>query len=304
MRRANLSYNIVTIQPTNARFDPPAPLTLPNVDAHLPGAQIEMFSYDHDLEEFVAIGLGTVNSSGTLIESNPGVGVIKAGWHGGSPPRDEGCATGPTQCGNVCYRRSGSGCSAGCVPDDLNEPPGFPCWICRGGSPVDAELVKISRPIIEEEILGFRPNDDLWQTNYSFLSTSTISADAEFGSSDWENVQWDVFSWEGGIRNVVPENQIGLYLAFTPDIYIQPWRGWRPGVPRDEQYAVGTGGSESRSRNLAYLLSASYIGECLSSDDVTIAQDTRDVIRQEYLNHVDYAVAFGKSLPIPNRNEF
>ena len=49
---------IVTIQPTGAKFDPPARLTLPNVDAHPPGAQVEMYSYDHDLEEFVSIGLG------------------------------------------------------------------------------------------------------------------------------------------------------------------------------------------------------------------------------------------------------
>ena len=35
---------IVTIQPTGTRFDPPARLTLPNVDAHNPGAQVEMYS--------------------------------------------------------------------------------------------------------------------------------------------------------------------------------------------------------------------------------------------------------------------
>ena len=43
---------IVTIQPVGAKFDPPARLTLPNVDGHKPGAQVEMYSYDHDLEEF------------------------------------------------------------------------------------------------------------------------------------------------------------------------------------------------------------------------------------------------------------
>ncbi|NOS87545.1 MAG: hypothetical protein HOP34_03220, partial [Methylococcaceae bacterium] len=72
---------IVTIQPVGAKFDPPARLSLPNVDGHKPGAQVEMYSYDHDLEEFVAIGLGTVNAEGSVIKSNDGVGVIKAGWH-------------------------------------------------------------------------------------------------------------------------------------------------------------------------------------------------------------------------------
>src|SRR6185503_15442849 len=77
---------IVTIQPSGARFDPPAALELPNVDGHAPGAQVEMYSFDHDLEEFVAIGVGTVSVDGTVIRTNPGVGVVKAGWHCGSQP--------------------------------------------------------------------------------------------------------------------------------------------------------------------------------------------------------------------------
>jgi len=63
---------IVTIQPAGARFDPPARITLPNVDGRKPGAQVEMYSFDHDLEEFVAVGLGTVSADGRVIESNPG----------------------------------------------------------------------------------------------------------------------------------------------------------------------------------------------------------------------------------------
>lgn len=89
---------IVTIQPVGAKFDPPARLTLPNVDGHKPGAQVEMYSYDHDLEEFVAIGLGTVSSDGSLIKSNEGVGVIKAGWHCGSQPGGSGCTHNCAEC--------------------------------------------------------------------------------------------------------------------------------------------------------------------------------------------------------------
>src|SRR5882757_1524992 len=89
---------IVTIQPTGARFNPPAPLQLPNVDGHAPGAQVEMYSFDHDLEEFVSIGLGAVSADGTVIKSNPGVGAIKAGWHCGSQPAGGGCAASPGEC--------------------------------------------------------------------------------------------------------------------------------------------------------------------------------------------------------------
>ncbi len=72
---------IVTIQPAGARFDPPARLTLPNVEGFAPGHVAELYSFDHDLGHFVSIGPATVSEDGTTIVSNPGVGVVKAGWH-------------------------------------------------------------------------------------------------------------------------------------------------------------------------------------------------------------------------------
>lgn len=106
---------IATIQPTGAVFDPPAPLTLPNVDGHAPGAQVEMYSFDHDLEEFVAIGLGTVSTDGSLIQTNVGVGVIKAGWHCGSQPGGSGCANSCAEC-----KTCDGDCN--CVNDDSQTP--------------------------------------------------------------------------------------------------------------------------------------------------------------------------------------
>lgn len=136
---------IVTIQPTGTRFDPPARLSLPNVDAHAAGAQVEMYSFDHDLEEFVSIGLGTVNEDGTVITSNPGVGVVKAGWHCGSQPAGQGCCGGSN--GNnkgcpKCYNREGDNCNAGdCKPDDTQDP-GEPCKKCSGGNIVNDDSKK------------------------------------------------------------------------------------------------------------------------------------------------------------------
>ncbi|NJN00301.1 MAG: hypothetical protein HC793_01070, partial [Aquincola sp.] len=53
---------VVTVQPAGAHFDPPARLTLPNVDGLAPGQVTEMYSFDHDLGHFVSIGSATVAS--------------------------------------------------------------------------------------------------------------------------------------------------------------------------------------------------------------------------------------------------
>lgn len=81
---------IVTIQPLGAHFDPPAPLTLPNVDSLPPGRVTEMFSFDHDIGAFVAVGTGTVSEDGQVVRSDPGFGIVEAGWHCGSPPSGSG----------------------------------------------------------------------------------------------------------------------------------------------------------------------------------------------------------------------
>jgi hypothetical protein len=83
---------IVTIQPVGTTFNPPAAITIPNVDGLAPRAVTEMYSYDHDLASFVAIGTGTVSSDGSVIASDPGVGVLKAGWHCGGDPNTSGSA--------------------------------------------------------------------------------------------------------------------------------------------------------------------------------------------------------------------
>ncbi len=81
---------IVTIQPAGATFDPPAPVTFPNVDGLNPGTVTEMFSFDHDLGSFVSIGTGTVSGDGTVIASDPGFGITKAGWHCAAPSGGRG----------------------------------------------------------------------------------------------------------------------------------------------------------------------------------------------------------------------
>ncbi len=99
---------IVSIQPAGTKFDPPAPMTLPNVDGLQSRSVTEMYSYDHDLGMFIAIGTGTVSADGSVITSNAGVGVLKAGWHCGGNPNPTGSAgTCPE-----CQKCQGSSCVA------------------------------------------------------------------------------------------------------------------------------------------------------------------------------------------------
>jgi hypothetical protein len=89
---------IVTIQPAGARFDPPARLTLPNVEGLAPGQVTELYSFDHDLGHFVSIGPATVSDDGTVIASNPGVGILKAGWHCAGFPQAAGSPNACPEC--------------------------------------------------------------------------------------------------------------------------------------------------------------------------------------------------------------
>jgi hypothetical protein len=93
---------IVTIQPAGTHFNPPAPLTVPNADGFAPGQKTEMYSFDHDLGSFVSIGPGTVSEDGAIIASDPGVGVIKGGWHCGGNPTGIGTCEHECDDGNDC----------------------------------------------------------------------------------------------------------------------------------------------------------------------------------------------------------
>jgi len=138
---------IVTIQPSGALFNPPAPITLPNVDGLVPREVTEMYSFDHDIGSFVAIGTGTVSDDGQAIRSNSGVGVLKAGWHCGGNSSTAGAAAmcGPCafcdgqecqpnavqgNCNSACIVGGAGMCTQGyCVPNNGGhfQPPGTPC---------------------------------------------------------------------------------------------------------------------------------------------------------------------------------
>jgi len=114
---------IVTIQPAGARFDPPARLTLPNVEGLTAGQVTDFYSFDHDLGHFVSIGPGTVSDDGTVITSNVGVGIVKAGWHCCGDPKTNGS---PNNCPD-CQDCSGPECAKRALCKECNNTPGSAC---------------------------------------------------------------------------------------------------------------------------------------------------------------------------------
>jgi Glucodextranase, domain B/Carboxypeptidase regulatory-like domain len=83
---------IVTVQPVGTRFDPPAPMTMPNIDGLAPGQVTEMYAFNHEMGLFVSIGTATVSLDGRLLRSDPGIGVVEAGWECGGNPQPAGGA--------------------------------------------------------------------------------------------------------------------------------------------------------------------------------------------------------------------
>jgi hypothetical protein len=123
---------IVTIQPAGTLFSPPAAISIPNSDGLKAREVTEMYSFDHDLGTFVSVGTATVSDDATLIRSDPGVGVLKAGWYCGGPPTPAGSVG---VCGE-CKKCNGTACVADALQDNnacKDSASGFK-GACSGGT--------------------------------------------------------------------------------------------------------------------------------------------------------------------------
>jgi hypothetical protein len=131
-----------TIQPAGTHFNPPARITIPN-DGMPAGRMIDIFQFDHDLNQFINVGKGTTSENGLLIVSDPGFGITGAGWGGcGQPQPPQTCQAKPCTDPDPtdCQAVTGDTCK-GCTPK--NEPDGKTCTlnkatgttgICKGGA--------------------------------------------------------------------------------------------------------------------------------------------------------------------------
>jgi hypothetical protein len=123
-----------TLQPARVKFNPPIRVQLPNTDGLAPGQVIEIFSFHHDLEQFVSEGTARVNEDGSVITSDPGFGLTVSGWHGGGgPPPPTTCAD---SCTNGCFK------NASCVKGFCQgEPIKIPKVVAQADSK-DPDFVK------------------------------------------------------------------------------------------------------------------------------------------------------------------
>jgi large repetitive protein len=69
-----------TVQPAGTRFDPPIEVTLPNASSQPAGDNLPIVQLDHDLGQYVAMGRATVSEDGSVLITDSGSGLIKAGW--------------------------------------------------------------------------------------------------------------------------------------------------------------------------------------------------------------------------------
>lgn len=155
-----------TLQPHGAHFDPPIEITYPNMSALPPGAVAYFLNFDHDVNQFSIVASGRVSTDGSVIVSDPGDGLDKAGWGCNCPPYsvatdcefceencvDEGMLTG----GNVTVDKE-----AVCVGDpiewtisDVTDSGGGKEEICEDGSgqsiPIDPGTIEYTWEISKD----------------------------------------------------------------------------------------------------------------------------------------------------------
>ncbi|MEM7534184.1 MAG: Ig-like domain-containing protein [Chloroflexota bacterium] len=88
---------VITVQTDGAtNFDTPAPICFANLpdpgtgEILNPGDKSALWSFNHDTGRFEVVGPMTVNDDGSLVCTDPGVGIEAPGWHGrnGGTPGD------------------------------------------------------------------------------------------------------------------------------------------------------------------------------------------------------------------------
>jgi hypothetical protein len=182
-----------TLQPARVKFNPPVRIQVPNTSGMPSGQVVEVYSFDHDLEQFVSGGTARVSEDGSVVVSDPGFGLRVSGWHAAPPPPP------PPTCTSSCDDHDA------CTEDS-----------CQNGS-CQNRLLDVTLKITDPKD-NPNPNDNDWANNFTFLSDTTITGNATLsGGGDPNDIQWTVTGTLGGIKNPNPANRKGPTFSFMPD---------------------------------------------------------------------------------------
>lgn len=124
-----------SVQTTGTSFNPPARISIPN-NGLPPGRVIDIFQFDHALNQFINVGKGSVSKDASVVVSDPGFGITRAAWGGGGPPPPP--QTNPSKC-SVCQKSVNNSCVEDTAKTDKCKTPeaqgmfGTPCDF-KGGT--------------------------------------------------------------------------------------------------------------------------------------------------------------------------
>ena len=107
-----------TVQPAGTRFDPPIEVTLPNASSQPPGDNLPIVQWDHDLGQYVPMGRATVSEDGSVLITDSGSGITKAGWGGLCRYDPDKCAT--VAC-KFCEKKNDDPNGSCCIFDDSKD---------------------------------------------------------------------------------------------------------------------------------------------------------------------------------------
>jgi len=198
---------IISIGPPSVKFDPPAPITYPNVDGLRPGEQTHFYSFDHDLGTYVSIGTGTVSEDGMTITSDKGFGIVKGGWHCAGPSNPSGGAEPPSV--RLAAKPSSKVCQDDVLTIETSCKPvlGTMEWSAPGAS-IDSK---------SEEIVTDNGTPLLFSTSYPTSGSKAITGTwtCKSGAQTTEEIQIEVEEKPEEIQGVFPDETILAQIVPT-----------------------------------------------------------------------------------------
>lgn len=124
-----------TVQTAGVHFNPPARICIPN-DGMAPGRVIDIYQFDHGLNQFINIGKGTTSEDGLIICSDPGFGITAAGWGGCGQPQPPQTCTSSCDDNNRCTDDACANGSCTHTPKTTAQTKANGCEGCNNGTPL------------------------------------------------------------------------------------------------------------------------------------------------------------------------